>query len=845
MDDDQGSGSRRDDAPAADADFGLAFRVASRTGGGLFDDVVAFMAGQTGCRLAMICERPPDEPDVLRVLAASLDRDPCAPWTYRIEGTPCATVLSGAPQCYQSGVASAFPDDRALADLGLESFAGHPLVADDGTLLGVISLADSEPFADPKSITARLALMAGRVTAEIVRERLVASVTRDNAFRTLLSEVSSDLLALEPHAGVDAFGSIIGKIGRFYRADRVTLYRYDAGKVIAEPVGRWRADGGLDEEPEIPKRWREDQFENLRQMSAAGRTLSVQNVDDLPEGFANVVRAFGMRSFVNLPVLDGEGRVMGGLAIYSKEAGMRWTEQSVRELDLVSKFFTSTALRISAAERERELSDALTDALGVNPDGVVLVDLETGGIVTANNAYAHLLGLEVDEVVGRPAPELLDEPARSAWASEWQILAESLAHDRDVVLRPFQFVRLDGRRVSMEYSATRVVYRGRPHAFCITRDLSALNHALDLLEQTQALAHVGAFAYDVETGEIEWTEEAYRIHGLPPGSRVTERALVDVYTRESRRAIVPAMRDCIEGGRPFDLLTVVVREGERRRVRVIGRPESVGGKCRIVRGTYQDITDLHRVTAERGRFEQQLRRAAAELAFAEERERQRLATELHDDIVQDLGALKISLGQVEKAMRDSAAPEHGRLLAALDRTQDVITKARALMYEISPPVLYELGVYRAIEWLTEKLGSDTEIEAVCDIEPGLKDLELGSELRIVLFQAVRELLTNVRKHSRASRCEVRCAESGARIVLVVEDDGIGLDPRYRGDDVVLPGPGGERFGIFNLRHRIEYVGGTLRIEDRDGGGTRITLELPTTERLCGRAAAWPVAVPGP
>lgn len=809
----------------AGAAFELGVRLASRTGPTLFTDIASFIAETTGCRLVMLCQVADDDAREVEVVAGLLDGAPAPAWSYPVLDTPCGEVLKHGSRCYADGVDAVFPKDPELARLGLTAYAGETLRSETGRRLGLIAVADDTPFAEPDALVAFIRLVAQRVSAELSRERLLASMKRENAFRALLAEVSSDLLALQPGASIEAFSQIIGKIGRFYGADRVTLYRYEEGKVIAQPVGRWRADGMAAREPRIPEAWRMEQSEVLRLRTVTGRPLVVADVDELPEGFANVVRAFGMRSFIHFPVLDPDGAVMGGLAIYSAEANKRWSAEAVRELDLVSKFFTSTALRISAAERAREVTGVLSDALNVNPDAVLLAALETGAVVTANQAYHDLLGLMSEDVVGRRVDRLAPLQDNERWVREWEHIAATLRREETIVLKPFHCVRRDGTRMSIEYSATRVMFRGSPHAFCIARDTSTLNQTLEQLKKTQALARVGAFAYDLATGEMEWTEEAYRIHGFEPDSALTRSRLAAAYTRESRRMVFRALKTCFRDAQPFDLLMVLKRGAERRRLRVIGEPEFAGERCRFVRGTFQDITNLHRVTAERGHFERQLRRAAAELAFAEERERQRLATELHDDIVQDLGALKLGLGQAQRRLR-AAGADDGVLEGPLNQTQEIIRKARALMNEISPPVLYELGVFRAIEWISEKVGREAALRAGCEIDPDLEDTELSEEIRVVLFQSVRELLTNIRKHAGARAFSVRCGKAGACIVLSVLDDGIGLELDESADGDGASRPRTEHFGLFNLRNRIEYVGGTVRFESPTSGGTRITVTLP-------------------
>jgi len=147
---------------------------------------------------------------------------------------------------------------------------------------------------------------------------------------------------------------------------------------------------------------------------------------------------------------------------------------------------------------------------------------------------------------------------------------------------------------------------------------------------------------------------------------------------------------------------------------------------------------------------------------------------------------------------------------------------RSLTFELSPPVLYELGFEPAVEWLTERMQEEHDLNLT--FRDDGKPKPLDHELSVVLFKAVRELLHNVVKHSRARQAEVHISRRGDSIRVRIKDDGVGFEPeqghRRRPD---------AGFGLFNIRERIQHFGGHVVVRSKPGRGTRVTLVAPLRE----------------
>jgi signal transduction histidine kinase len=226
---------------------------------------------------------------------------------------------------------------------------------------------------------------------------------------------------------------------------------------------------------------------------------------------------------------------------------------------------------------------------------------------------------------------------------------------------------------------------------------------------------------------------------------------------------------------------------------------------------------------------QRVESLALELTRSEERQRRELASILHDEVGQNLFAATTQLLALRNSVSD-AQPATDRALKLLDQ---IAHDTRNLTFELCPPVLYQIGLAPALQRLLEQFTSAYGIKfsllGVGNGEgngttfggngAGPKDLNV----RGLAYQAVRELLNNAAKHSRARNVTVSLAERNGRLHVEVADDGEGFDPEVL-QQKARTGQNG--FGLFHLRERIGLLGGVLRINACPGKGCRIELELP-------------------
>ena len=206
------------------------------------------------------------------------------------------------------------------------------------------------------------------------------------------------------------------------------------------------------------------------------------------------------------------------------------------------------------------------------------------------------------------------------------------------------------------------------------------------------------------------------------------------------------------------------------------------------------------------------------LSLVEEKQRRKTATYLHDNISQ---ALSLAIFKIRSLQESGPAKNVKSKLAEIKEiVAQTNQRTRSLTLEISPPILYELGLEPAVEWLAGQFQIQHGI--TCSFKNDGSSKPLTDEARILLFQAVRELLTNVSKHARAETVKVSTVKDGNAMRISVEDDGMG----FNRDSLGLKIKHNEGFGIFNIKERLHYLGGKLEVNSEKGKGTSVVLIAP-------------------
>jgi signal transduction histidine kinase len=235
---------------------------------------------------------------------------------------------------------------------------------------------------------------------------------------------------------------------------------------------------------------------------------------------------------------------------------------------------------------------------------------------------------------------------------------------------------------------------------------------------------------------------------------------------------------------------------------------------------WTDITEHKNLEAQLLDYQKELRALASELFLAEERERRRIATEMHDRVSQTLALCRIKLSELIQS--GSSANLADDLAEIHIIVKKLIDEVRSLTFEMSSPLLYELGLGAALEYLTEQIQKQHHLQIIFKDDGQAKPID--ENISILLFQTVRELLINIVKHANAHQARVSLNKSDDNLHIVVEDDGIGFDAPA----ICTKQQKNKGFGLFCIRERLRYISGHMEIESQLGRGTKVKIIVPLT-----------------
>lgn len=523
---------------------------------------------------------------------------------------------------------------------------------------------------------------------------------------------------------------------------------------------------------------------------------------------------------------------------------------------------TNTRLQAEIADRRavegalRESEAHLTTVVDNIAEGIIVSDL-TGTLLHWNRAALIMHGYTGLDECRRHLPEFTDSFELATLdgtilpVAEWpltRILAGEQLRDVEIAIRktnvPWQRVHnYGGSLVRDEHN--------EPFMAIITiNDITerkgaeeALRASEQRLKRAQEIAHLGSWELDLINNRLTWSDEVYRIFGLKPQQfAATYEAFLDHVHPDDRAAVNEAYSGSLRDNSDcYEIEHRIVRRdtGETRVVHEkCEHFRDATGRITLLTGMVHDITErkeaeeaLRRLnteledrvrerTADLQRRAEQLSLLASELTLAEQRERRRLAQVLHDHLQQLLVGARFGLEVIARRVDER---QHAGIAQVQGLLEESITASRSLTVELSPPILHEGGLGAGLEWLVrwmkEKQGLIVELTIDRGAETGREDV------KVLLFQSVRELLFNIVKHAGVTRARVNVTmEDADHLRVVVSDEGLGFDPEaVRAKSSQL----GAGFGLFSIRERLGMLGGRLEIDSAPQMGSRFTLIAPT------------------
>jgi PAS domain S-box-containing protein len=330
------------------------------------------------------------------------------------------------------------------------------------------------------------------------------------------------------------------------------------------------------------------------------------------------------------------------------------------------------------------------------------------------------------------------------------------------------------------------------------------------------MAHLGSWLLDTETNKMTWSAETYHIFGMDrfsesPSHADFLRRVHDIDRARVEKGLEHVKSDGVE----FNLEhRIKQRDGTVRWVQTIARMSISEGKI-LVRGTLMDITERKETVEALKRSQELLRELTAHQDRVKEEERRRIAREIHDELGQTLLALRIDVSMLEARTAKGHPRLNEKVRGALNHIDATVKTIRTIINNLRPAVL-DLGLAAAFEWQVAEFRRRSGI--TCNLVMDEDELNVDDTRATTLFRILQESLTNVIRHSKATRVVIELNKDGDKLVMKITDNGVGIYPGSR--------KGGNSFGLVGVEERIHALNGRFIINSTPGNGTTLTIFIP-------------------
>jgi len=230
-------------------------------------------------------------------------------------------------------------------------------------------------------------------------------------------------------------------------------------------------------------------------------------------------------------------------------------------------------------------------------------------------------------------------------------------------------------------------------------------------------------------------------------------------------------------------------------------------------GFTKDISEKKWAEEELKNSLNQLHKLTQYIEKVREEERLTISRELHDDLGQALTAIKIDLGIIKQNVSDKEVVLKINKVSTL--VSEIIKNVQRITSQLRPQIIDDLGLEAAIEWYTNEFAQRNKVELFLDMD---SDLTISPDASLIIFRIMQESLTNISRHSQATRVDIGLQKTYENITLRISDNGIGIT-----DDEIKSK---KSFGIINMKERAASMGGSFEICHGNNSGTIISFSLP-------------------
>ncbi len=337
------------------------------------------------------------------------------------------------------------------------------------------------------------------------------------------------------------------------------------------------------------------------------------------------------------------------------------------------------------------------------------------------------------------------------------------------------------------------------------------------LELALEATNVGLWDYNVQTSEVYYSPRWATMLGYTPAEiEPTFQSWKTLLHPDEKDQVIGTLNNHLEGRTPYYEAEVRMRSKAGEWVWILTRGRVVAydgqGKPLRVVGTHTDITA-------RKQAEEDIRYLSRQLLNVTEEERAHLARDLHDEFGQVLVALQFGMETLKNALPEEQKKNRFQCQRQIELVAQLGNQVRNISATLRPAMLDDMGLEAALRYHVEQFSRQMGGIDVDFLVSGPEG-RLSRETGIVLYRICQEGLNNIAKHSKAKHVSIRLTRLSAQVILTIQDDGVGFEPKSYGHRGI---------GLLGMRERAASRGGRLSINSPKGQGTTIRVELPVSE----------------
>ncbi len=330
---------------------------------------------------------------------------------------------------------------------------------------------------------------------------------------------------------------------------------------------------------------------------------------------------------------------------------------------------------------------------------------------------------------------------------------------------------------------------------------------------------------DIKTGRMESFNDVLSDITGYTREEIMSMTVFDMMTEESRKNYMVRYNRLLAGESisPDVTYQLITKSGDMRWVLINTNRTFLDGHPYRANVVLSDVTEMKRIEAKLLEYQVKLKGLSIQISKTQESERRMLASRLHDSVSQELFAAQLQLNALENKIGE--AEQLQRVREIKGQIQKVIRDTKSLTFDLSPPVLYDFGLEEALTSLAGSVGTKYGIPVKTWFSGDLDKID--DEIKIILYRVLNELIQNTVKHARAKEIRISLNNAGHLITMDVEDDGIGFDA----ENLHTEAASYEGFGLFDIREKMQHLGGSFTIDSRPGAGTAIMVEVPMGDKF--------------